>query len=612
MDSQKTVINIMVAALLGSFFSAGVSYLLYSHLIHQEVLRAGEVWQYAHGSPEIAPAEVAALADGACDWSSVRQRIRDSVVQVFSHVAEFNWIEPYRAPNQGQSRGTAFFIDGSSFDFPMGAAGYLITNAHVVDQAKAVFIQIPSQGKRQFAVDVIGVSIERDLALLRLRPQEISVLQAVLSSVEQLALANSDLVCGSQEIMTLGYPLGQQSLKGTTGIVSGRERIGGQYMIQISAPINPGNSGGPSINRYGQVVGVNTSGIRDAQNVNYIIPSNEVSLFLKQLVQTMREHAAGEQSSVVAHSQDTSVESTVICLRKGTLGLIYGTASDELTSFLGNPLPGGLYITDVCPDSLVSNAGLRPGDMIYEMNGHRLDVFGEMTVDWSEDKVGVVDFISRLMYGDPIKIKYYRAGTPHEVVISFGLSKLPAIRRMYPGYEVIDYEIVGGMVIMPLSLNLLHIMAPVVPELAWYLDVRHSIEPAIIITHIIPDSIVMRSRVLNAGSVVIEINGIPVGTLDELRSALRKSLETGIVTVKTKDNVFAVFPFGQLLHEEARLSRNFCYEITPAMRALRAEAERAKQYISGTGTLSVSAAPVSLLGANVSPQEAKDTVESSS
>lgn len=606
MNSQKTIVNIMIAALLGSFISAGLSYVVYSNLIHHEALRASEV-AYRHNdsafSAQVASGASMVSADTACDWSTVRQRIRDSVVQVFSHVAEFNWIEPYRAPNQGQCRGTAFFIDTAPFDFSIGSDGYLITNAHVVDQAKAVFIQIPSQGKRQFAVDVIGVSIERDLALLRLRSTELSVAQHLLAVIEQLKLANSDLVCGSQEIMTLGYPLGQQSLKGTTGIVSGRERIGGQYMIQISAPINPGNSGGPSINRCGDVVGVNTSGIRDAQNVNYIIPSNEVVLFLKQLSQTMREQERGVSSAVSAAGV-----SDVICLRKGTLGLIYGTASDELTSFLGNPLPGGLYITDVCPDSLVSKAGLRPGDMIYEMNGHRLDVFGEMSVEWSEDKVGVVDFISRLMYGDPISIKYYRAGTPHDVVISFGLAKLPAIRRMYPGYEAIDYEVLGGMVIMPLSLNLLQIMAPVVPELAWYLDVRHSIDPALIITHIIPDSVVMRSRVLSAGSVIVEVNGKAVGTLEELRAALHESLTSGILTIKTKENVFAVFPFGQLLSEEDKLARNFCYEITPAVRALRAEAKKSTQQLVDAGIVSSSAGMPPLSVGKISVGE--DAVES--
>lgn len=593
MSSPRTMFDIIMGAVMGSLLSIGLLYVLVQYM-PQFFATSSSTAQHIVSSSAVADQAVVDGAQGAgitattrekiCEWSDLRKDIRDSVVQVFSHIAEFNWIEPYRAPNQGQSRGTAFFIDIRGMELAADIAesdGYLITNAHVVDQAKAVFIQIPSQGKRQFAVDVIGVSIERDVALLRLKPEELAFLRrGVLPAILHLKLADSDGVRGSEEIMTLGYPLGQQSLKGTTGIVSGRERMNGQYMIQISAPINPGNSGGPSINRCGDVVGVNTSGIREAQNVNYIIPSNEVALFLRQLVQSL---------------QQNSTDNEVVCLRKGTLGLIYSAASDELTAFLGNPLPGGLYITDVCPDSLVSNAGLLPGDMIYEMNGHRIDIFGEMSVDWSEDKVGVIDFISRLMYGDPITLKFYRSGTPHEVVIPFGLSKLPAIRRMYPGYEKIDYEIVGGMVIMPLSLNLLYIMAPSVPELAWYVDIRHGLDPVLIITHIIPDSIVMRSRTLHAGSVITEINGKSVGTLTELRAALRDSLQTGKLTLKTKDNIFAVFPFGQLVGEEERLARNFCYETTEVIRALRTELYERTKRLVGTSALGTSTQVTGLL-----------------
>src|SRR4029077_6348495 len=126
---------------------------------------------------------------------------------------------------------------------------------------------------------------DRDLALLRLKPEELQLIKETLGKVPMLQFGNSDKVSRAEEIMALGYPLGQQSLKSTTGVVSGREQIGGKYMIQISTPINPGSSGGPSINRCGEVIGVNTAGIMPAQNVNYIIPSNEVQLFIAQLNQ---------------------------------------------------------------------------------------------------------------------------------------------------------------------------------------------------------------------------------------------------------------------------------------------------------------------------------------
>ena len=84
------------------------------------------------------------------------------------------------------------------------------------------------------------------------------------------------LVRRSDEVLALGYPLGQQSLKSTTGVISGRE----QHLIQMSAAINPGNSGGPLLNVNGEVVGINSAIIQGAQNVGYIIPINDLKMRL--------------------------------------------------------------------------------------------------------------------------------------------------------------------------------------------------------------------------------------------------------------------------------------------------------------------------------------------
>lgn len=508
----------------------------------EERLRPLEVLTHEKQLHQPADAVPTLKPEQSCDWMSVRSGVRDSVVQVFSHIAQFNWLEPYKTPNQGQCTGSAFFISDK---------GDIITNAHVVDQARAVFIQIPSQGKRRFDVDVIGISFERDLALLRLKEADLTAVVNALGKVPYMKFGDSDLVRGSEELMTLGFPLGQQSLKGTTGIVSGREHIGGQYMIQISAPINPGNSGGPSINRCGDVIGVNTCQITAAQNVNYIVPSNEVKLFLKQIETLQPDYGK------------------IKLLRKVTLGMMYGNASDELTAFLGNPQPGGLHVIEVAPDSLMQEAGIQAGDMIYEINGHRFDIFGETSVPWSEDKVSVVDYVGRLLIGDTIKMKVYRKGKLLEPSVVFKQAKFAPMRRMYPGYEPIDYEIVGGMVVMPISMNVLQQLIANVPELTKYADHHNQNEELLIITHMLPDSVVVRARVINVGAVFDEVNGKKVHTLKEFREALHDSLATGKLTIKTKESLFGVFDFGQMLAEESRLSRDYYYQITDTVRGLR-------------------------------------------
>ena len=84
--------------------------------------------------------------------------------------------------------------------------------------------------------------------------------------------------------------------------------------------------------------------------------------------------------------------------------------------------------------------------MIYEINGHHLDIYGEMTVPWSEDKVSMIDYVSRLSIGEDINLVVYRNGERQELTAKFG-AEVASIRKVYPGYEDIDYEVFGGMVV---------------------------------------------------------------------------------------------------------------------------------------------------------------------
>ena len=86
-------------------------------------------------------------------------------------------------------------------------------------------------------------------------------------------------------------------------------------------------------------------------------------------------------------------------LRKPFLGVLFNNATDSLTEYLGNPQPGGCYVVEVVPGSTLDKAGIKRGDMIYEINGNRLDIFGEMNVPWAEDKVSLVDYVRAFRLG---------------------------------------------------------------------------------------------------------------------------------------------------------------------------------------------------------------------
>ncbi len=470
-------------------------------------------------------------------WRPIQEKVTDTVVQVFAQIAHIDLLQPYRAPNQQPVYGSAFFIDDE---------GHLLTNSHVVNQAMSIWITIPSLGKRIIDVELVGHSPERDVALLRLTEESKKIVEDELGQIPFLELGSSDHIFRSDEVMALGYPLGQHSLKSTTGVISGREH----QFIQISAPINPGNSGGPLLNGKGQVIGINTAAITGAQNVGYIIPIDHVTNILADLKK-------------------------VKVLRKPFLGIIYNQASDALTEYLGNPQPGGCYVVEVFKNSTLYKSGVQRGDMLYEINGHRLDIYGDMNVSWSEDKISISDYVTRMSVGENVNLIVYRKGERKDFTIEFSQAELPAIRTIFPGYEQIDYEIIAGMVVMPLTLNHIRLLHKVAPGLTHYVEMKNQSDPVLIVSHIFPNSEIYRSRSLPIGSILNELNGMKVSSLDDLRNAIKSSVGSKFLTFKITDNVLRssenvliVLPFDKVLAQEARLANEHRYPLSETVKVL--------------------------------------------
>ncbi len=471
-------------------------------------------------------------------WAQIQPKIKDTVVQVFSQVAEFNWLEPYKTPNQLGGSGSGFFINDK---------GYLITNFHVINQARVISIQIPSMGKELVDVEVVGVDPVRDIALLKIQDSEIETVKKELGKIPFLTFGNSDSVRRTDEVVALGYPLGMMSLKSTKGVVSGRESVMRRQFIQIDAAINPGNSGGPVLDKLGQVIGISTAGIPSAQNVGYIIPINELKLILKDI-------------------QNPPVDKV---LRKPFMGVFINPGSAKIiTKFLNNPEPGGSYLTDVFKDSILDKAGVQAGDMIYEINENTVDAYGEVYIEGCEDKMSLVEYISLIPLGSKIKLVVYRNGKRKEFNFNFTQSKLPEIRVMYPDYEKIDYTVIGGIVVMQLSLNHLPLLITHSPDLIIYEEIKNQIEPVLVISHVLPDSQAYRSRSIAPGKRIKKINDIEVKTLQDFKKAINKSSLTNFLIIKTFDDVLTVLPFEKVLQDEIKLSQVYKYPLSQEVQAL--------------------------------------------
>ncbi|MCK4265330.1 trypsin-like peptidase domain-containing protein [Candidatus Babeliales bacterium] len=469
------------------------------------------------------------------NWIDIQKKVKDAVVQVFNQMTHFNWLEPYKTPGQVEAFGSGFFINEN---------GDLLTNYHVVEASSGLQIQIPSLGKQQLDVEIIGVSPDRDIALLRLTEESKNIVKKNLGNIPYIELGDSDSVVRTQEILALGYPLAQQSLKSTQGIVSGRE----QSYIQITAPINPGSSGGPSLDADGKVIGINNAGIPSAQNVGYIIPISDVKSAINDLYK-------------------------VKLLRRPILGGIFTPSTEDIISYLGNPSGGGWYVSRVLHNSLLEKVGVKSGDMIYEINGHRVDRFGDVSVGWAEEKVSVLALLNRYVVGDQIHLVVYRASERKDFRFKLKLSEIMPIRKVFPEFEKVDYEVFAGMVVMSLTLNHVLGMIQNSPDLMRFAKPGSQDKSYLIVTNILPNSATYRARIFTAGAILDEVNGERVRTLGQFRKAVLKGKDSNFITLKVDDvaseSIFLVLPKDKVLNQEDELSRRFFYKVSPLVTQLK-------------------------------------------
>ncbi|MBM3886320.1 PDZ domain-containing protein [Candidatus Dependentiae bacterium] len=458
--------------------------------------------------------------------------LEHAVVQLFVQTAMFDWAEPYKPPRQLNTFGTGFFIDSN---------GKLVTNFHVVSEAIAVQAQVPSLGKERFDLVVISVYPERDIALLELTPIAKERFLTFVEQIPYLPLGESDRVNRGDAILALGYPLGQETLKITQGVISGYQDVDGEVFLQVTAPLNPGNSGGPCINEAGEVVGINTAIIQEAQNIGYVVPISDI----KAVIKTM--HA-------------------VKIVHRPVLGCDFNYSSPTMLTYLGNPDEGGVYINRVYKQSSFEEAGICAGDVIYKINHHELDVFGDTNVSWSDDKIHFTGLLHRFDIGQEINILFYRRGQKFEKKIIFNMQQPLPIRLMYPEFEKIEYEIIGGIVVMPLTLNHIGAFEEQGDSLDKYCLRDNQYEGRLLICNIFQNSPTQQARVLEAGDILATVNDKPVRTMADFLSAVQADHQ--YLSIKTEDGRFSVLSLDEVLEAEARLSEQYRYQSTSLFKLL--------------------------------------------
>ncbi len=233
-------------------------------------------------------------------------------------------------PQRQQSLGSGFIISTD---------GYIVTNAHVVQQAE--HIQVKLSDREEYDAKLIGVDPKTDVALIKITPHQ---------DLPVVRLGDSDLLEVGDWVVAIGNPFGLAETV-TAGIVSAKGRVigAGPYddFIQTDASINPGNSGGPLLNVDGEVVGINSAIFsRSGGNVGigFAIPIN----LARRVVDELRD-----RGKVV----------------RGWLGVSIQDMTPALAQSFDLDHPYGALVVDVAASGPAAKAGLVRGDVIVEYNG---------------------------------------------------------------------------------------------------------------------------------------------------------------------------------------------------------------------------------------------------
>lgn len=327
-------------------------------------------------TPAAAPAPVAPLAASAVpDYRAIFRQAAPAVVGITvegTHKTVAAGEDPFfqyfrgapglRDPRQGPP--VPFRGQGSGFI--VSADGLILTNAHVVREAKEVTVKLSD--RREFQAKVLGSDPVTDIAVLRIDAKALPTVR----------LGNPQRLEVGDPVMAIGAPYGFEQTA-TQGIVSAKGRsLPGDAMvpfIQTDAAVNPGNSGGPLFDGSGAVVGINAQIYSQSggfQGLSFAIPIDVALKVKDQIVATGR----------ATHAR---------------LGVTVQDLNQTLAESFGLARPDGALVAGVAPGSAAEKAGLKPGDVVAEVNGRAIGRSGELS-----------SLIGMASPGDTVKLKVWR------------------------------------------------------------------------------------------------------------------------------------------------------------------------------------------------------------
>ena len=303
-----------------------------------------------------------ALASPKADANVAHVSVADLVERLTPSVVNLSTVRVVKNPRLNRD----FTQKGMGSGFIISDDGYIFTNNHVVNKASRIKVKL-SDGK-EYDAEVKGTDPNTDIALIKINAP---------GRLPYVRMGDSDRLRIGDGVFAIGNPLGLNHTV-TSGIISakGREIGAGPYdnFIQTDASINPGNSGGPLCNLSGEVVGINTAIIAQAQGIGFAIPINMAKEILSDL--------------------KTSGKIT-----RGWLGVTSQDITEDLQKTLKLKDRSGALVTEVLPGDAAEKAGIKAGDVILGIDGKP-----------AKDRRELIRMIAALRVGSKVGVQIIRDG----------------------------------------------------------------------------------------------------------------------------------------------------------------------------------------------------------
>lgn len=283
-----------------------------------------------------------------------------------------------------QSAGTGMIISED---------GYVLTNKHVVDAGRS-FAVITSSGDRHTDVKLVGMDPLNDIAFLKINN---------VSKLPAASIGDSSTVRVGQKVIAIGNSLGQFQNTVTSGVISGKGRpleaededTGTSSLtdlLQTDAAINPGNSGGPLLNMSGQVIGINTAIVRDAQSIGFAIPIGAAKGLIRSVLEKGEIHKPYIGVRYVEITPEIKAEHKLSAANGAFVGGVSGRLIEQ-----GGP---------------ADKAGVKSGDIITKVNDKTIGEHG-----------GLGSLIGEYVPGETIRLTVLRGGQERQLTLTLGAYK---------------------------------------------------------------------------------------------------------------------------------------------------------------------------------------------